>query len=424
MDKPGIFIVEDEFVIAKDIKRCLIKYGYSVVAIASSGEKAIERALELKPDLILMDIVLSGKMDGIEAAKEIQSGLDVPIIYLTACIDKTILERAKMTGTYGYMLKPFEDKELYSTIEMALYKYEMEKMLKEKSEQLVDINKNLEKRVEEEIRERRRHEQLLMQQSKLTCMSDMISAIAHHWRQPINGIGIILQDIEDAYNFGELDKQFISESVSDGMNLIQLMSNTIDDFRSFFRPSKEKIPFDVLKAVKELIFLISDQSGSHKIRIKVTCKHIKKNQDRSETNVTDQCENGLMIVSGYPNEFKHVLWNVIKNAQDAIMESRERGILKREDMGEISIEMNYRESDKRIIILLKNNGVKIPDDIKDRIFEPYFTTKGEGKGTGIGLYMSKIIIENNMDGKLYIDRESDETVFIIELQTRHNGHQK
>ncbi len=416
MKKARIFIVEDEIVIAKDIKRSLDKFGYSVVGTAASGERAIQRALELKPDLILMDIVLKGNMDGIEAANEIQSSLDVPIIYLTAYADKVVLDRAKATGPFGYMLKPFEDKEIFSTIEMALYKHEMEKKLKEKSEQLIDINRNLEKRVSEEIKKRRRHEQLLIQQSKLAAMGEMIAAIAHQWRQPLTSLGIIIQDIEDAYDYGELDKQLIENTVKESMKQIQFMSNTIDDFRNFFKPTKDKAPFDVLKAIRELISLITDQLRTHLIEVGISCTCTQMSFDSHESDEKEYCEHGLMTVSGYPNEFKQVVLNVINNARDAIMESRDRGILKSNDPGRITLNTSFREVDKVIVIYIRDNGPGIPDDIKDRIFEPYYTTKDEGKGTGIGLYMSKMIIENNMDGKFYIDRESDETVFVIELK--------
>ncbi len=131
-----IMIVEDEIIIAEDIKNRLTKLGYVVSSVVSSGEEAIQKTNENKPDLILMDIVFDSKMDGIEAAKNIRSFLDIPVVYLTAYGDEKTLERAKVTEPYGYIIKPFKERELHITIEIALYKHEIEKRLKESDRML------------------------------------------------------------------------------------------------------------------------------------------------------------------------------------------------------------------------------------------------------------------------------------------------
>lgn len=131
MTKARILVVEDEHIVALDIKRMLLTLGYEVPAIAASGKQAIQRAVETPPDLALMDIHLKGQMDGIQAAAEIQSMVDIPVIYLTAFADETTLDRARTTEPFGYVLKPFTEQELHSTIEMALYKHKIEQRLKE-----------------------------------------------------------------------------------------------------------------------------------------------------------------------------------------------------------------------------------------------------------------------------------------------------
>ena len=131
MAKTKILIVEDERVVAADIQRSLQNFGYVVPAIVATGKDAIKKAEEYKPDLVLMDIVLEGEIDGLEAADQIRSRFNIPAIYLTAYSDEKKLERAKITEAFGYILKPFEDRELYITIEMALYKHRIEKKLKE-----------------------------------------------------------------------------------------------------------------------------------------------------------------------------------------------------------------------------------------------------------------------------------------------------
>lgn len=132
MEKPSIFIVEDERIVAEDIAETLKKLGYQISGIAVSGESALEKIHETLPDIVLMDIHLAGTMDGIEAAGQILSFFGIPVIYLTAYADNDLLERAKVTEPYGYLLKPFNDREVHSVIEMALYKHAINEKVRER----------------------------------------------------------------------------------------------------------------------------------------------------------------------------------------------------------------------------------------------------------------------------------------------------
>jgi PAS domain S-box-containing protein len=131
MSNVKILVVEDESIVAMDIKHRAEGLGYSVTGITPSGEGAIQKASETLPDLVLMDIVLKGEMDGVEAAQKIRDTLDIPVVYLTAYSDEKTLKRAKVTEPFGYIIKPFEDRELHSAVEVALYKHKMESKLKE-----------------------------------------------------------------------------------------------------------------------------------------------------------------------------------------------------------------------------------------------------------------------------------------------------
>jgi two-component system, response regulator PdtaR len=132
MTKTRIVIVEDEIIVAEDLKLTLTNFGYDVIAIASTGERAIEIAESEHPDLILMDIVLAGKCDGITTAEQIHAREDIPIIYVTANLDKTLLQRVKHTTPFGYIVKPFNDREVYSNIEIGLFRHRMEKEIKKR----------------------------------------------------------------------------------------------------------------------------------------------------------------------------------------------------------------------------------------------------------------------------------------------------
>ncbi|AKB28748.1 response regulator receiver [Methanosarcina siciliae C2J] len=127
MAEGRILIVEDEHIVAIGIKRMLKGLGYTVTGVASSGEDAISKAESTFPDLVLMDIMLKGELDGVEAAKEIKARFDVPVVYLTAYSDSNIVERVKKTGPFGYIVKPFDEKDLHSNIEIALHRYRKEK---------------------------------------------------------------------------------------------------------------------------------------------------------------------------------------------------------------------------------------------------------------------------------------------------------
>ena len=141
-----ILVVEDEVLIARDLQSSLGKLGYEVPEIAISGEEALQKAAEIQPDLVLMDIHLKGDMDGVDAAAHIQNRSQTPLIYLTAYADEPTLQRAKLTQPYGYLLKPFQERELKTTIEIALYKHQMEQQLQQAHERVERHVKELEGR--------------------------------------------------------------------------------------------------------------------------------------------------------------------------------------------------------------------------------------------------------------------------------------
>ncbi len=142
-EKARILVVEDEAIVAMSLQARLENLRYAVVGVVASGEEAIERAADLSPDLILMDIRLSGTMDGIEAAEQIRVRFDIPVVYLTAHADQAMLQRAKLTGPFGYLIKPVDERALHTAIEVALYKHEMERKLKESEELYRVVVENL-----------------------------------------------------------------------------------------------------------------------------------------------------------------------------------------------------------------------------------------------------------------------------------------
>jgi signal transduction histidine kinase len=289
----------------------------------------------------------------------------------------------------------------------------MEEIIREKSNRLEELNKDLENTIREEVEKRRKHEQLLIQQSKLSAMGEMLGAIAHQWRQPLNAISILIQDIKLANQHGELDNDYINETVKTAKEQVRFLSQTIDDFRNFYKPCKEKSGFDVCNAILEILSLVNPQLVVSSIDVTVQTRdkdnRLLKTIAEMFTRYDHMDEH--FIVLGYPNEFKQVILNLVNNARDAILEFRQQ---KKLDKGRIDILI--KEEHKKVVIHVKDNGGGIPDHILDKIFIPYFTTKPFGQGTGIGLYMSKVIIESNMDGKLFAEVHDTDTIFTIELK--------
>ncbi len=239
--------------------------------------------------------------------------------------------------------------------------------LKKTEAKLKRLNESLEQQVAEQVERNMAQERMLVHQSRLAAMGEMIGNIAHQWRQPLNALGLLLANVKDSWDYGELNQETLEKFAEDGNRLIQNMSTTIDDFRNFFRPNRAKAPFGLAQSAHDALGLVEASFRSHGVAIRL--------------------ENMVPLqVQGYANEFAQVLLNVLSNARDAILAQRRGG-------GEVSLTL--AEEDGMGVVTVRDNGGGIPDDVLPRIFEPYFTTKE--KGTGIGLYMSRLIMDH-MDG--------------------------
>lgn len=265
--------------------------------------------------------------------------------------------------------------------------------LQRTKDELERYKNNLEEKVHQEITKRQEQEKIMIQQSRLAAMGEMIGNIAHQWRQPLNAMGIVIYNIKDAYDYGELTPKMMERSTNKATALIKKMSTTIDDFRNFFKPDKLKEEFKLSNAIDEILSLIEESFLQSRINIKI------------------EIDPSLTVI-GYKNEFSQVILNLLNNSRDVF---EERHINHR------YIRISAFQIEDKIVVSVKDNGGGIPIKVLPRVFEPYYSTKEEGKGTGIGLYMSKSIIEEHHKGKLLASNDEEGAIFTIELPTRQNG---
>lgn len=263
----------------------------------------------------------------------------------------------------------------------------VEESLKQKQQQLEALNQSLETRIETALTEMRQKDDMLIQQGRLAAMGEMINNIAHQWRQPLNNLGLIVQNLKLSSDLEELTPEDVNRDVAAAMEVILHMSRTIDDFRNFFKYEKEPSQFCVNHVISSALNFVSPAFKSSGINV-------------------EWDEQPDIMAKGYPNEYLQAVLNIFNNAKDALLELKIPDPL-------ISIRI-YRENE-RSVVTIRDNGKGIREDILHKIFDPYFSTKGHGQGTGLGLYMSKAIIEKNMGGRLSARNVNGGAEFRIEV---------
>ena len=440
-----ILIVDDSPTQAKLLEQVLRAHGYRV-SVSKNGAEALEQILAQHPDLVISDILMP-EMDGFELCRRIR-GIEelkcLPIILLTHLNDPADVLHSLEAGADYFISKPCNNKLLLARIRAVLQRegvcYEEEsngavtlsyhgqgyridapkqqiidlllatyELAAEKNQELLsakqalsELNQVLELRVAERtqdletetaervraVEELAKKDEILMQQSRQAALGEMIGNIAHQWRQPLNAVGLLVQDIALCYEYDNFSKEYLDSNTSKIMKLVRHMSQTIDDFRNFFTPEKDKVPFDLGKTVEKTLMLVEGSLSDKGIRVELSAR------------------GDVPILTGYPNEFAQVLLNILNNAKDAFSSRA---------VEDPAISLRIALENGRAVVTIADNAGGIPDQIIQRIFEPYFTTKEQGKGTGIGLYMSKKIVEKTMNGSLTVRNTGPGAEFRIEV---------
>ncbi|MCJ8325772.1 MAG: HAMP domain-containing histidine kinase [Campylobacterales bacterium] len=262
------------------------------------------------------------------------------------------------------------------------------KKVETKEESLVNLNKTLLSKVSLALKEAKEKDKALFQQSRLASLGSMINMIAHQWRQPLSELSGVLMELELSTRFDKVDKNHVLESINRSDRVINYMSNTIDDFRNFYKPDKVKEFFLVSSACENALNLINASLKNLNIKYELIIINDKK-------------------INTFLREYSQVILNIISNAKDVLVEKKIKNP---------KIEIIIDSSSKYSKVYIKDNALGIKKKYLDLIFDPYFSTKDSKHGTGLGLYISKLIIEKNMQGELSVKNDKEGAVFMIKVK--------
>lgn len=344
-------MVEDEAIVAADIRRSLIEIGYDVLETADSAEEAIARAVQLRPDLALVDIHIKGDLDGIETAQILRERFRVPVIYLTAYADETTVERAKMTEPLGYLLKPIKVLELRLAVEVGIYKHEMEIRLREREQQLEDANADLEA---------------------------FNYSVAHDLRTPLTVIiGFAETLLESAAKLDEKEQQHLLERIAVGSRRMAQAIDALLRLASLTRVELERVPTDLGVIAREVADGLNHPDAARSVDLSIT---------------------EPMIGIGDPGLLRSALENLLGNAFKFTSKQPDP-----------KIEFGSVQKDGETVYFVSDNGAGFDMASTDKLFTPFQRLHGqqEFEGTGIGLACVQRIIQRH-GGRIWAESSPGE----------------
>ncbi|MFO0983713.1 MAG: response regulator [Planctomycetota bacterium] len=392
MTRSRILVVDDEGIVAKDLQDRLRSLGWEVPDVAATGKEALEKARALTPDLVLMDIRLQGEIDGIAAAQRLRDELEIPVVYLTAYGDAATLARAKLTEPGGYLLKPFKERELHSTIEIALYKHQMEQKLRASEAALRESNQLLARAVAE----LKSTQEAIIREERLRALGQMACGVAHEFNNALSPIvgysDLLLNFPADLADHAKVTSHLrcINAAARDAAHVVRRL-------RDFFRPRDVDEPMqaiDLNPLVHESVALAQPRwrNQAHASGAEIEL--------RTELGAT-------RTVLGNASELREVVLNLLLNAVDA-MPSGGVITVRTEDRGEA------------VQLAISDTGMGMPEEVRKHCLEPFFTTKGRD-GTGMGLAIVYGIVQRHT-GSLEIDSELGKgTRVAVQLKSFQDG---
>ncbi len=255
-----------------------------------------------------------------------------------------------------------------------------------RQQELDNLNRNLEKRIRDEVKLNKANHKRYEQQAKMAAMGEMMDAVAHQWKQPLNALSMMSDLLVDDFKRGDVDQAYVDELSQNTQTQIEHMITTLNEFRNFFRPRETKENFGIKRCVQSVMLLVNDEFMKNYINI-----NIKSDKE--------------IIIHGIENEFKHLVLNIINNAKDAFNER---------DINEREIDINFYKEDSYIHLDIQDTAGGIPKSVIKDVFKPEVTTKEAGKGTGIGLYMSMQIAQK-LGGSLSVKNADKGACFKLKI---------
>ncbi|NQY23320.1 MAG: hybrid sensor histidine kinase/response regulator [Campylobacteraceae bacterium] len=337
------------------------------IEVSKSAQDAIDKLMKKDINLILTDIQMPD-IDGFEFAeylKGIDKIRDIPVIFITGIYDKDeYQQKGYDLGAIEYITKPINNALFTSKLRVYIKLFE-DKIMREN-----ELNQKNE---------------IIIYQSKMAAMGEMINVISHQLKQPLNILSLYCQDIKSSFDFNEINEEFVKDFDESTKFQIQFLSKTIDDFRDYFNPNKLKKDFSIEVSVNKILNLMKKQLEENEIKILMDIQE--------------------KYIYGTESEFEQVLINLISNAKEALVENK---IIKKE------IQIKSFKNDDCIEFFIEDNAGGVPHSLKNKIFNPYFTTKD--KGTGVGLYMARLVIEASFGSHLNVENGDKGARFIMNFQ--------
>ncbi len=360
MTNKKILIVEDEIIVAEDVAVRLRKLGYIVTDIVTTGEEAIERAEQTKPDLVLMDIVLEGDIDGVIAAEEIRNRFNIPIVFLTAYADEKTLHRAKVTDPFGYIIKPFHHKDLQANIEIAIHRHELEN----KMQQALENSEQLRQIAQEQAGRQNRY----------------VAMAAHELRNPLTAIVASTKLLE--FNRSRWDDESKLKCLRLIQSATQNMNQLIEDMLMIGRAEADQIKFNPAP----LNFSEFCQFLVQKMQLNTESKH-----------QLSFVSSAVIVARLDQKLLQHILSNLLSNA---IKYSPDGGTITLElEYRKIEIEKSQKEfpsqESSAVIFRVQDRGIGIPAEDLGKLFEPFHRCNNVGgiAGNGLGLTIVKKAVD-------------------------------
>lgn len=406
-----VLVVEDEGIVAADIQECLSRLGY-IAETVTTGLEALKKISECSPDLVLMDIILPGAIDGIETALEIRNRFGIPVVFLTAHADDATLTRAKVAEPFGYIIKPFEEKGLHTIIELALHKHRMD---------LAEHHHAVQEQELMAVQAR--------QSQKLESIGRLAAGILHEINTPVQYFrdntrflrrafqnldkllrqykrlleavktntvtATLIAEVEEAER--AVEAEYLAEeipiAITESMEGVERVVKIVQAMKEFAHPgTQKKQPVDLNRAIESTLT-------------------VARSEWKAVADVVTEFDAALPPVPCFIAEVNQAILNLIINAAEAIAPVVGDG-----SRGKGTIAVTTRRLDDWVEIRVRDTGTGIPDSIRDRVFEAFFTTKPLGKGTGQGLAIVWEVIVNRHGGTIRFESGGTPgTTFVIRL---------